>query len=124
MFGTDGSGLATEGVLSKGVPHPRNYGTFPRVLAHYVRELGVLSLETAIWKMSGLPAQKLRWRDRGAVKRGYQADLVVFNPDTVQDMATYTHPHQYPQGIHHVVVNGTLVVHDDAHTRARPGRVL
>ncbi len=124
MIGTDGSGLATEGPLSLGVPHPRSYGTFPRVLGHYVRDQGVISLEEAVWKMSGFPAQKLRWTDRGLVKNGHAADLVVLNPDTVADRATYQAPHQYPYGIQHVVVNGELAIHDQIHTQARPGRVL
>lgn len=124
MIGTDGYGLATEGPLSKGVPHPRNYGTFPRVLGRYVREQRVIPLEEAIWKMTGLPAQKLRLPDRGLVKKGYKADLVVFDPDTVSDRATFERPHQYPVGVHHVVVNGKLVIHRGAHTGARPGSVL
>ncbi len=124
MIGTDGSGLSTEGPLSKGLPHPRSYGTFPRVLAHYVREQGVISLEEAVRKMCGLPAQKLRWTDRGLVRKGYRADLVVLNPDTVADLATFEAPHQYPMGIPHVIVNGKLVIHNSTHTRARPGSVL
>jgi len=124
MIGTDGSGLATEGPLSQGLPHPRSYGTFPRVLAHYVREQRVISLEEAVRKMSGLPAQKLRWTDRGLVKKGYRADLVVLNPDTVADLATFEAPHQYPVGIPHVIVNGKLVIHNSTHTKARPGSVL
>ncbi|MBC8263658.1 MAG: D-aminoacylase [Anaerolineales bacterium] len=124
MIGTDASGLATEGPLSKGTPHPRSYGTFPRVLGHYVREQGVISLEEAIWKMSGFPAHKLRWPDRGLVKKSYKADLVILNPDTVTDRATYEAPHQYPVGIPHVIVNGKLVIHNSTHTRARPGNVL
>ena len=124
MIGTDASGLATEGPLSKGTPHPRGYGTFPRVLGHYVREQGVISLEEAIWKISGFPAQKLRWPDRGLVKESCKADLVILNPDTVADRATYEAPHQYPVGIPHVIVNGKLVIHNSAHTRARPGNVL
>ncbi len=117
-------GLATQGPLSKGKPHPRNYGTYPCVLGRYVREQGVISLEEAVWKMCGLPAQKLRWTDRGLVKNGYQADLVVFDPDAVADQATYKAPHQYPVGIHHVIVNGELVIHAGVHTQARPGIVL
>jgi N-acyl-D-amino-acid deacylase len=124
MIGTDGYGLATEGPLSSGVPHPRSYGTFPRVLSHYVRELGVISLEEAVWKMSGLPAQKLRWTDRGQLRRGFRADIVVFKSDTVADQATYEAPHQYPTGIVCVCVNGELVVRDGIHTQARPGVVL
>jgi N-acyl-D-amino-acid deacylase len=124
MIGTDGSGLATEGPLSTGVPHPRSYGTFPRVLGHYVRALGVISFEEAIWKMCGLPAQKLGWPDRGLLERGYRADVVVLDPDTVSDRATYEAPHQYPAGINHVVVNGQMVVRDGIHTQARPGAIL
>ena len=88
MIGTDGAGLATEGLLSTGVPHPRSYGTYPRVLSHYVREMDAITLEEAVWKMCGFPAQKLRWTDRGMVKKGYRADLVVLNPDTVTDSTT------------------------------------
>ena len=124
MIGTDSSGRATEGPLSKGVPHPRGYGTYPRVLGRYVREQGVISLEEATWKISGFPAQKLRWSDRGLVKKGYKADLVILDPDTVADRATYEAPHQYPVGIPHVIVNGKLVIHDNSHTQARPGSVL
>jgi N-acyl-D-amino-acid deacylase len=124
MIGTDGSGLAVEGPLSAGVPHPRSYGTFPRVLGHYVRELGVISFEEAIYKMSGLPAKKLRWSDRGQLKPGYRADMVILDPDAVTDLATYEAPHQYPTGISHVLVNGKVVVRDGIHTQARPGYVL
>jgi N-acyl-D-amino-acid deacylase len=124
MIGTDGSARALEGPTAKGKPHPRNYGTFPRVLGYYVRELDVLSLEEAIWKMCGLPAQKLRWTDRGLLKEGYKADLVVLDPEIVADQATFQNPQQYPVGIRHVVVNGKLVIRDEAHTLARPGAVL
>jgi N-acyl-D-amino-acid deacylase len=124
MIGTDGSARATSGPMARGKPHPRNYGTFPRVLGHYVREQGTISLEDAIWKMCGLPAQKLRWADRGLVKAGYRADLVVFDRETVADRATFQDPHQYPVGIHHVMVNGQPVIQDGAHTLARPGSVL
>jgi len=124
MIGTDGTALATTGPLSKSKPHPRNFGTFPRVLGHYIREQKVISFEEAIRRMCGLPAQKLRWANRGLVKNGYKADLVILNPDTVADRATYENPHQYPAGIHHVIVNGKLVIHNDVHTLARPGIVL
>lgn len=124
MIGTDASGLATDGPLSKGLPHPRSYGTYPRVLGHYVRDQGVISLEEVVWKMSGFPAHKLRWTDRGLVKKGYKADLVILDPETVAERATYEAPHQYPAGIPHVMVNGKLVVHDNSHTQARPGSVL
>ena len=124
MIGTDGYGLPIDGPLTQGLPHPRSYGTFPRILGGYVREQGVITLEEAIWKMSGLPALKLRWTDRGLIKEGYRADLVILNPDTVIDHATYQAPRQYAAGIHHVIVNGRLVIHDGVHTRALPGRVL
>lgn len=124
MIGTDGSGLANTGPLSQGKPHPRSYGTFPRILGHYVREQGVISLEDAICKMCGLPAQKLRWTDRGLIQKGYQADLVVLDPDSVAEQATYQAPHQYPVGIHYVLVNGDLVISNSTHTRARPGKRL
>lgn len=124
MVGTDGEGHAVEGPLSSGLPHPRSYGTFARVLGHYVRERGVLTLEEAVWRMTGLAAQKLRLPLRGLVRQGYKADLVVFDPLTVADLATYQAPHRYPAGIPHVVVNGALVVHDGAHTQARPGEIL
>ena len=124
MIGTDAAGQATEGPLSEGKPHPRSFGTYPRVLGYYVREQGVIPFEEAIWKMSGYPAQKLRWSDRGLVKKGYKADLVVLDPDTVADQATYEEPHQYPAGVWHVIVNGELVVRDGVHTRARAGKVL
>jgi N-acyl-D-amino-acid deacylase len=124
MIGTDCFGLATEGPLSKGKPHPRSYGTYPRVLGHYVREQRVISFEEAIWKMSGFPAQKLRWPDRGLVRKGYRADLVMLDPDKVADRATYDAPHQYPVGIEHVIVNGDTVLRNGVHTQARPGRIL
>ncbi|MBC7234948.1 MAG: D-aminoacylase [Chloroflexi bacterium] len=124
MIGTDAGGAATHGPLSQGKPHPRNYGTFPRVLGRFVREMGILSLEEAVRKMSGLPAQKLRWRDRGLLRPGYWADIVIFDPDTVSDQATYRDPHQYAVGIHHLLVNGCLVIRDGQHTGARPGQVL
>jgi N-acyl-D-amino-acid deacylase len=124
MIGSDGYALATEGPLSEGLPHPRSYGAFPRVLGHYTRERGALSLEEAVRKMTGLPAEKLRWSDRGLVKRGYVADLVVLEPDIVKDLATYESPHQYPQGIRHVIVAGEPVIQDGVHTKARPGKTL
>lgn len=124
MVGTDGVGLKTEGPMFKGLPHPRSYGTFPRILGHYARSEKVLSLEEAVHKMSGLAARKLRWSDRGLLKRGFKADVVVFDPKTVADAATFQKPHQYPIGIPHVLVNGRLVIHGGAHTGARPGGIL
>lgn len=124
MIGTDGMGLAVEGPMSAGKPHPRNYGTFPRVLGHYVRELGILSLEEAVHRMTGLPAAKLRLKRRGLIRAGAAADLVVFDPLTVCDAADYEDPHRYARGVEQVVVNGKFVVRDGVHTRERPGAVL
>ncbi|MGD8519526.1 MAG: D-aminoacylase [Desulfobacterales bacterium] len=124
MICTDGFGLAITGPLARGVPHPRNYGAFPRVLGRYARDLKVLSLEQAVYKMTGLPAKKLRLEDRGMIVPDSAADLVVFDPAVVSDTATYDNPHQYPAGIYHVLVNGQWVIRDGSHTGARPGAVL
>jgi N-acyl-D-amino-acid deacylase len=117
-------GLAATGPLSKGVPHPRNDGSFPRVLDRYGRELQVLTLEEAVYRMTGLAAQKLRLQDRGLIRPGFAADLVVFDPDTISDRATYDNPHQYAGGISQVIVNGQFVIRDENHTGATPGTVL
>jgi len=124
MVGSDGSALAPYGRLGRGKPHPRNYGTFPRVLGRYVREEKVLGLEMAVRKMTGLPAWRLRLWDRGLLRPGCHADVVLFDPDRVVDRATFTDPHQYPDGIDLVVVNGTVTVEYGEHTGARAGRVL
>lgn len=123
-IGSDGSALAVEGPLRRGHPHPRNFGTFPRVLGVYVRERKLLTLEDAIRKMTSLNAAKLGLKDRGLVREGLAADLCVFDPQRVLDRATYTDPFQYSQGIVHVVVNGQLVLEHGRHTGARPGQVL
>ena len=122
--GSDGSSLAIDGPLRAGVPHPRNFGTFPRVLGRYVRERKVISLEEAIRKMTTLPASILGLSDRGAIKAGQWADLVLFDPNTVADRATFEDPFQYPVGIDTVLVNGTVVLDEGKHTNARPGKVL
>lgn len=119
---SDGGAWAPYGPLSTGVPHPRTYGTFPRVLGRYVRERKVLSLEGAIHRMTALPARRVALHDRGTVAPGARADLVAFDPDTVADRATFERPHQYPVGIPHVWVNGVPVIRDGEHTGARPGR--
>jgi N-acyl-D-amino-acid deacylase len=124
MIGSDAEGRSVEGPLSVGKPHPRNYGTFPRVLGHYAREKKLFSLEDAVYKMTGLPASKLHLKQRGLLKPGYFADLVIFDPETVLDRATYTQPHQYPAGIPYVFVNGKLVIREGVHTQARPGLVI
>lgn len=119
--------VASDGRLSRpGVehPHPRAYGTFPRVLGYWVRERGVLTLEEAVRKMTSLPAWRLGLTDRGRVAEGLVADLVVFDPATVSDRATFEEPHQYPVGIPYVIVNGTPVVDGGAFTDARPGQAL
>jgi N-acyl-D-amino-acid deacylase len=122
--GSDGSSLAVEGPLRAGVPHPRNFGTFPRVLGRYVRELKVIPLEEAIRKMTSLPASILGLTDRGTIKDGQWADLVIFDPATVADKATFEDPFQYPVGIDTVLVNGKVVLDEGEHTNARPGKVL
>lgn len=118
MIGSDG--VPTDG----GKPHPRLYGTFPRVLGHYARKESLISLETAIHRMTGMPATKFRLEDRGFIREGAHADLVIFDPATIIDTATYSDPRRYPAGIKHVLVNGTAVVSDGQHTGARPGRAL
>ena len=120
MVASDG-GLARPG---SGHPHPRAYGTFPRVLARYVREQRVLTLEQAVQKMTEMPARRLGLRDRGRVAAGLSADLVLFDPATVEDRATFTEPHQYPLGIPYVIVNGVVAVDRGAPTAARAGRAL
>ena len=122
--GSDGSAYAVEGLLRIGNPHPRNFGTFPRVLGVYVRELGLLRLEDAVRKMTSLSAAKIGLLDRGILRVGMAADVTVFNPATVIDQATYTEPFQYNKGIQHVIVNGQLVLKDTDHTGRKPGRAL
>jgi dihydroorotase/N-acyl-D-amino-acid deacylase len=111
-------------VFGEGVPHPREYGTFARVLGRYVREKKVLTLEEAIRKMSGATAQRLGIRDRGVLREGLYADIAVFDPALVADTATFEKPHQYAIGVRYVLVNGLLVVDGGKHTGARPGRIL
>jgi N-acyl-D-amino-acid deacylase len=124
MIGSDGSALAPYGALGEGKPHPRSYGTFPRVLGEYTRERRLLSLPQAIHKMTGLPARRLGLKDRGLIRVGARADLVVFDARRIADAATYTDPHRYPTGIEHVLVNGRWVIRDGEHTGILPGRVL
>jgi len=124
MIGSDGSSLAVTGPLSEGKPHPRSYGTFPRVLGRYARDEGVLTLAAAVHKMTGMPAARLGMRDRGVVRQGAKADLVAFSPERVTDLATYDDPHHYAAGVEHVIVNGHVVVRGGEHTGNLPGRVL
>jgi len=123
-IGTDATARRPDGPLGRGKPHPRSYGTFPRVLGRYVRERKVISLEEAVRKMTSLPAAILRLSHRGLVREGYWADLVVFDPLTVLDCATFEKPHVTSVGIAHVLVNGVPVVRDGQVTGATPGRVL
>jgi len=124
VTGSDGAAMSPNGILGETVPHPRSYGTFPRVLGRYVRDYRVLKLEEAIRKMTSLPAEYFGLQGRGVVREGAWADLVLFDPMTVIDQATYTQPHQYPAGIPYVIVNGVIVIRNGQHTGALPGRVL
>ncbi|HLF50205.1 MAG TPA: D-aminoacylase [Methylomirabilota bacterium] len=124
MIGSDSLGLSAGPGPHPGKPHPRMYGTFPRVLGRYVRERKLLSWETAVNKMTGMPAAKLRLKDRGLVRPGLAADLAVFDPATVLDLATFVDPHRHPAGIPYVVVNGQVVVDGPRYNAAPAGRVL
>jgi N-acyl-D-aspartate/D-glutamate deacylase len=124
LVGSDGRAVAADSVAGQGRPHPRFYGTFPRVLGRYARDLGLLTMPEAVRKMTGGPAAVLGLADRGLLREGYRADVTVFDPATVIDRATYDAPHQYPLGISTVIVNGVVVVDGGQHTGARPGAVL
>jgi N-acyl-D-amino-acid deacylase len=123
MVGSDGLSLDPNGPTGLGVPHPRSYGTFPRVIKRYVGKDGI-SIERAIQICTGAPAKKLHLRDRGLIKDGYFADLVVFNQESIIDQATYEEPHQFPLGISYVFVNGQIVVDHGKHTGEKPGMIL
>ena len=123
MVGSDGRAVSPQGILGRGKPHPRYYGTFPRIIGHYVRE-GVLNLQDAVRKMTSMPAQRLGLRDRGLLREGFRADITLFDPDRVRDEATFTDPHRFASGIPYVVVNGRVVVDRSEHTGALPGRAL
>jgi N-acyl-D-aspartate/D-glutamate deacylase len=124
MVGSDSLGLTTGPGPHPGKPHPRMYGTFPRVLGEYAREQKLFSLETAVAKMTGMAASRLRLPDRGLVRPGAAADLVVFDPGAVRDEATFADPHRHPAGIPYVVVGGALVVDGGRFTAAGTGRIL
>jgi N-acyl-D-amino-acid deacylase len=123
-FGSDGSSRANEGVFLKSNTHPRAYGNFARLLGKYVRDEQVLPLEEAVRRLTSLPAANLKLQRRGALRQGYLADVVVFDPATIQDHATFDDPQQYATGVEHVFVNGTQVLSDGDHTGAKPGRVV
>ncbi len=122
MIGTDGAGIPNKPEL--GAFHPRFYGTYPRILGKYVREEKILTLEDAIRRMTSFPAQRLGLTDRGLIRENAWADIVIFDPDTVIDKATFEQPHQFPEGIYHVIVNGIIVVENNKQNRKRPGKVL
>jgi N-acyl-D-amino-acid deacylase len=122
MLCSDGGSYAPYGALSGGSPHPRGYGSFPRLLGHYVRDTRALTLESAIHKVTQMPAQKLRIASRGVIEPGAFADLVAFDPETVGDRATFDDPHQYPVGVPVVIVNGVVTLRDGEHTGDLGGR--
>ena len=124
MVGSDGRSVTPSDTGENLPVHPRFYGTFPRVLSRYVRDRQTISLEQAVYKMTGLPARKLNLKDRGLIRTGMAADLVLFNPAQIKDQASFDNPHQTPGGIDHVFINGQAVVRKGTHTGKRPGRRL
>jgi N-acyl-D-aspartate/D-glutamate deacylase len=125
LVGSDGNCVATYGIVSQGLPHPRFYGTFPRIIGRYVHDERLIPLEKAIYKMTGGPAKALKLLDRGRLKEGYRADVTIFDPDDFRDEATFAMPHRYPSGARTtVIVNGTIVIENATHTGATPGTVL
>ncbi|MCK4943764.1 MAG: amidohydrolase family protein, partial [Candidatus Aminicenantes bacterium] len=124
VIGADGSAVAPYGILNKGNPHPRLYGTFPRVLGRYARQEKIFTLARAIQKMTSLTARKFNLHRRGQIRQGYFADLTLFDPDTVMDSAVWTQPKQYPKGIETVIVNGRIVVDKGNHTGVLAGKIL
>ena len=124
MVGSDGNAVAPYGTTGQGKPHPRFYGTFARILGRYVRELGLISIETAIHKMTGASARALGISRRGLLREGFAADVTVFDPETIAETATYQDPHSYANGVDRVWVNGMPVFAEGEHTGATPGTVL
>lgn len=123
-LGSDAEALAPEGVFLKSNPHPRAYGTFARFLGKYVRDEKVTTLADAIRRMTSLPAENFKLKERGCLKTGCYADVAVFDPAAIRDTATFDAPHRYATGVHHVLVNGAIVLADGEHTGAKPGRVV
>jgi N-acyl-D-amino-acid deacylase len=121
---SDGTAIKPEGLLGKGKPHPRYYGTFPRLLGRYVRQENVITLEDAIRKMTSLAAQRLGLQDRGLIKKGMFADICIFDYDKIIDRATFENPHQYSEGVVYLLVNGKLVIENGEHTGVKPGKVI
>ncbi|MBA1334960.1 MAG: N-acyl-D-amino-acid deacylase [Firmicutes bacterium] len=124
MYGSDGMSLSTEGILAFGKPHPRAFGTHGRVLGKYVREMGVVTLEEAVKKMTSMPAWRLKLDKRGLLNEGYYADITIFDPDKVQDRGTYKEPKQYTVGMDKVIVNGKVVLDRGNHQEVFPGKVV
>jgi N-acyl-D-amino-acid deacylase len=122
MVGTDGAGIPPNPAF--GAVHPRMFGTYPRFISKYVREKGILSLEEMIRKMTSFPAQRLGLHDRGVILENHWADLVIFDFDTIKDNATYDNPHQFPDGIEYVIINGKIVMDHGKQQRRYPGKVL
>ena len=123
-FGSDAAAPANEGVFLKSSQHPRAYGCFARLLGKYVRDEKIIPLETAVHKLTALPAKNLGIQGRGSLLPDYFADIVIFDPAKVQDHATFDAPHQYSTGVRDVLVNGTVVLRDGEHTGATPGQVV
>jgi len=124
MIGSDGNAISPDGKLGEGKPHPRYYGTFPRVLGKYSRESQCFDLPIAVKKMTSMPAEKLGLAYRGMLRENFFADIVVFNPDEIIDRATFVNPHQFPAGITYVIVNGKIAVENNRHTGAFSGMVI
>ena len=123
-IGSDGTAVNPDGPTGRSHPHPRYYGTFPRVLGRYVRELHVLTLPEAVKKMTSMNADKIGIKDRGRLREGLWADVTIFDPARVIDRATFENPHQFPVGIDYVIVNGVLTLEHERHTGALAGRVI
>ncbi len=123
-FGSDAASMTPEGVFLNSSTHPRSYGNFSRLLGKYVRDEQIISIEEAVRKLTSLPASNLKIKKRGSLTKGYFADVAIFNPETIQDHATFVEPHQLSTGMIHVFVNGEQVLKDGVHTGATPGRVV
>ncbi|HVC53348.1 MAG TPA: amidohydrolase family protein [Stellaceae bacterium] len=125
LVGSDGNCVADYGIVAQGMPHPRFYGTFPRIIGHYVHDERLIPLEQAVYKMTGGSAKALKLKDRGLLREGWRADVAIFDPEDFRDQATYADPHRYPTGPRtSVIVNGVVVVDNATHTGATPGMVL
>ena len=124
IIASDGRAVADYGELHKGCPHPRYYGTFPRVLGKYVRDEKVFSLETAIKKMTSMPAEIMGLKTRGTLAPKMVADITVFDPETVSDMATFESPHQYPTGIEYVMIAGEIIIDHGRHSNKMEGNII